>query len=418
MTSRRAAAGPLLIWVLIAGLGAAPAAAGWKWVAYGDTRTNDAAHRQVLHAIQTHTPDAQFLINVGDVVEDGGQAAMWDTWQQACNDELGGTGQGQTPPKYLAAPGNHDAVNAAGLTNWNTYLSGQNARYGNGGKFFTFDHQNARFVVLDSTGSLTSSQLTLLQNAIQTNAQDWLFVIWHYPIFDFGPKVYQGAIHTTWGVPLYQNGCDLIFNGDAHYYVRTLKLDLDGQMNPPLDPVRGTVQIVTGNGGAPLVGVDEVHDGNGYMLAYSYDQAQAAFYGYTELTVDGRTLTLRHLRASDGQVMDTATYTANPKPGWPAPTVTPPSAPQADQVLVFPQPGRGDLRVSYSCTGSARVRLDLYNPAGERVLSATDQVTAVQGGAASRLATAGLSPGVYFLTLTVDDAAGQRRLKERVVLSR
>lgn len=306
---------PFLFLLLFLSLCIQTATAGpWKWIAYGDTRTDDPGHRTVLAAIMAHTPDYRFMINVGDVVENGTDLTQWQTWLSACNDILGGTGQSNVPPSYMACVGNHDQyATSTGLANWKYYLSGQSQQFGNDGLFWYFDYEDARFIVLNTEDSYTGTQRTMLLNAIQNNPKKWLFTIWHKPIFDFGPKTYESQIHQQWGIPLYQNGCDIMFMGHAHYYVRSKKLNLNGQMNPPIDPLRGTVQVVTGNGGAPLAAVDENHDGNGYMVEYSSDLNQPNFHGYTELTVDGDTLKLRHFSFT-GQVMDSATYTPNPKP--------------------------------------------------------------------------------------------------------
>ncbi|MGA1871371.1 MAG: metallophosphoesterase [bacterium] len=108
----------------------------WKFIIYGDTRTNDRAHRNVLRSITNNTPDYRFLINVGDVVEDGNSESQWETWQDACNDILGGTGQNNVPPKYMAVPGNHDNLeDSDGRRNWLQFLPGQNEQFGNNGAF-------------------------------------------------------------------------------------------------------------------------------------------------------------------------------------------------------------------------------------------------------------------------------------------
>jgi len=355
----------------------------WKFIVYGDTRSDDAAHRSVLNAMHSHTPDYKFIINVGDVVADGSVQAQWDVWQQACLDTLGGTGQSQVPPAYMAAPGNHDQVPGAGLANWNAYLPGQMQQFGHQGVFFTFDYANARFVVLNSDDVSSPAQTALLQQAMENNPKTWLFAIWHKPIFDFGAKAYEGGIHTAWGAPLYQHGCDLLFMGHAHYYVRTHKLDLNGQMNPPLDPVAGTAQIVTGNGGAPLYAVDENHDNNGYMVAYSFDVTQTAYYGYTELTVEDANLTLKHYRA-DGTVMDTASYTANPKPATATPTPTavatatatstPAAIPAGTEpgsagalLEVYPNPARDRVYFRFSGQAGRLADIQIFNISGERI---------------------------------------------------
>ncbi|MFQ6115702.1 MAG: metallophosphoesterase [bacterium] len=285
----------------------------WKWIAYGDTRSNDDQHRKVLQSIMNNTPDYRFIINVGDVVASGGNASLWETWQKACDDVLGGTGQGQVPPRYMACPGNHDDCDSAtGLANWNTYLSGQAEQFGNEGRYFVLDYENARFIIMDSNASKAGEQYDMLMNAIQNNPKTWLFVFWHHPIFDFGPKEYRGDIHETWGVPLYQNGCDIMFMGHAHYYVRSKKLELNGEKNPPLDPNTGTVQVVAGNGGVSTKSVNPDNDGNGYMV-----DSYTSEHGYSELTIDGNTLRMRHI-LSDGTVFDEVFYTANPKPGVPS----------------------------------------------------------------------------------------------------
>lgn len=340
----------------------------WKWIAYGDTRTNDNRHREVLQSIMNNTPDHEFIINVGDVVDDGTVTSQWNTWLAACNDVLGGTGQDSIPPRYMSAPGNHDNTEtAAGLANWNAYLSGQVGQFGNNGKFFVFDYENARFVIMDSDkSSISGEQYAMLMSAIQNNPKTWLFAIWHHPIFDFGPKQYEDNIHETWGVPLYENGCDIVFTGHAHYYVRTKKLELSGEMNPPLDPDNGTVQIVTGNGGAPLYSVDPNHDGNGYMV-----ESHLRDYGYCELTVDEDTLRLRHIRR-DGTVFDKVFYTPNAKPVIAAldDKVTAPTAYRLNQN--YPNPFNAMTIISYYLPVNGDVSLVIYDIAGRKVYTLWD----------------------------------------------
>ncbi len=275
----------------------------WKFIIYGDTRSLDNNHRAVLQAIVNNTPDYKFMINVGDVVHNGELLSDWQIWQKACDDILGGIGQNSYPPKYMACPGNHDEVKTLyGLANWTTFLYGQAQQFGNNGTHFYFDYENARFIILNSDYNpivKAGPQYDMLMEAIQNNPKQWLFAIWHNPIFDFGPKDYRDDIHESWGIPLYENKCDIMFMGHAHYYIRSKKLELNGEMNPPLDSFSGTVHIVTGNGGASLYNLDPNHDGNGYMVEAYTD----TYYGYCELTVDGNTLLFRHI-LSDGSIID------------------------------------------------------------------------------------------------------------------
>ena len=96
-------------------------AAPWKWIAYGDTRSQDARHREVLQAMTSWTPDYRFIINVGDVVSNGTVQSEWSIWKAAVDDVLGGAGQDSIPPRYISAPGNHDKCDqGAGLSNWHS----------------------------------------------------------------------------------------------------------------------------------------------------------------------------------------------------------------------------------------------------------------------------------------------------------
>jgi len=179
------------------------------------------------------------------------------------------------------------------------------------GKYFVFDYENVRFIILDSDKSSSSGeQLTMLINALKNNSRQWLIAVWHDPIFDFGEKQYEDKFHDTWGIPLYQFGADFFFVGDAHYYVRTKKLKLNGDINPPLDLENGIAQIVVGNGGASMDVPVPDHDNNEYMLE-SYSTAKEQF-GYSELHFKNDSLFYRHI-FRDGTVYDQAIYTPNLK---------------------------------------------------------------------------------------------------------
>ncbi|HHS14428.1 MAG TPA: hypothetical protein ENN03_11780, partial [bacterium] len=311
-------------------------AASWTFLVYGDSQSIEDVHRTVLNKMVNKSPEPRFMINCGDVVVHGYEQTRWENWKATCEDVLPGwgedwegLGQGLNPPKYMACPGNHDELGTAdGLNNWQTYLWGQYQQWGNNGKYFWFDYENARFIILDSeSSSLTGTQKYMLTEALRSNHKTWIFVFWHRPIFNFSTKTphphkYEEGIHNEWGIPLYDYGCDIIFNGHAHYYVRTKKLKLDGAQNPPLDAERGTTQVVTGNGGAALMwDFNENQDGNKYML----DTWCNTEHGYTEVTVSGNQLRLRHIlrykkdiNGTYTDILDEKTFTANPK-GGPAP---------------------------------------------------------------------------------------------------
>ena len=341
-------------------------AQSWQWIAFGDTRNDKPEHKQVLQSIMANTPDYKFIINVGDVVDHGDIESEWIDWYNTTTSVLGDLGQDQIPPKYMAIPGNHDATETTeGLANWNKYLPGQVEQFGNEGKFFTFDYENARFIIMDSDkSSKTGAQLTMMMNAIQNNPKTWLFMITHRPIFEFGPYSYRDDLHNEWGVPLYQYGCDFIFMGHDHFYLRTKKLELDGNINPPLDPEKGTVQVITANGGASLKDINPEKDGNGYIVA-----AYIKDHGYTELTVMDDSLRLRHI-LKDGTVFDEVFYKPNPKPGSTgidenaASDVTPLTYQLSQN---YPNPFHSNTKIFYQLPRSSQVEITVFDVLGREV---------------------------------------------------
>jgi predicted phosphodiesterase len=348
-------------------------AQSWKWIAFGDTRNNKPEHREVLESIVENTPDYKFIINVGDVVDHGDIESEWIDWYNTTTNALGDLEQDQIPPKYISTPGNHDATETPeGLENWNKYLSGQVQQYGNEGKFFTFDYENARFIILDSDkSSKTGTQLTMMMDAIQNNPKKWLFVITHRPIFDFGPYSYNDDIHDTWGDPLYQYGCDIIFVGHDHFYLRTKKMELNGNINPPLDPEKGTTQVITANGGASLKDIDPEKDGNGYIVeTYIKD------HGYTELTMTPDTLHLRHI-LKNGTVFDEAIFMPNLKESISSfddmngMQLIPPTFQLYQN---YPNPFNSNTTISYILSQTEQASLKVYNIKSEIVTILEDEI--------------------------------------------
>jgi len=346
----------LLLLVLISSINLAQ---DWKCIIYGDTRNDKPEHKQVLESMKANTPDFKFIINVGDVVDHGDNDSEWADWYTTFTSVLDSTGQNSVPPMFMSTPGNHDATETtAGLVNWNKYLPGQVNQFGNDGKFFTFDYHNARFIILDSDkSSKTGEQYEMMMDAIQNNPLTWLFVITHRPIFAFGNYSYQDEIHELWGVPLYEHGCDIIFNGHDHFYLRTKKIELNGNLHPPIDLGKGTVQIVTANGGASLRDIYPEKDSNEYLI-----ETYVKEYGYTELTVRDDTLRLRHI-FRDGSVFEEVVYTPNPK----TPTDINDDKVLSEYNLIqnYPNPFNNSTVIKFSLPEEKKVTIHIYNTLGQ-----------------------------------------------------
>lgn len=343
----------------------------WKCVIYGDTRDDNPEHREVLQSMKQNTPDSKFIICVGDVVNHGDNLSEWQDWYSTFTSVFGTTGQDQSPPFYMATPGNHDATETFnGLNNWNNYLPGQKVQYSDvklnysDGKYFVFDHENVRFVVLDSDKSdVYGEQYTMLMNAIENNPKQWLIAVWHHPIFDFGEKSYEDEIHDVWGIPLYQNGADILFLGHSHYYVRSKKLELNGAKNPPLDPGKGTAHIVVGNGGASLDIPIPNHDNNGYMVD-SYSNSSSDF-GYSELHFKNDSLFYKHI-FRDGSVYDQIIYTPNSGINTDVQDLSA-SLSEFSLKQNYPNPFSSSTTIKFEVPKKTNVNLEIYDFLGKKV---------------------------------------------------
>ncbi len=344
----------------------------WKCIMYGDTRDDNPEHKQVLQSMVKNTPDFKFIICSGDVVNRGDILSQWNDWYTTFTSVFGTTGQNQSPPLYMSTPGNHDATETSvGLANWNNFLSGQKKQFSDGkltqsnGKYFVVDYENARFIIMDSDkSSVNGEQKTMLMNAIENNPKQWLIAVWHDPIFDFGEKKYEDEFHDAWGVPLYQYGADFLFMGDAHYYVRSKKLNLNGDKNPPLDSENGTTQIVVGNGGASMDVPVPNFDNNEYMLeSYSTTNSQ---FGYSELHFRGDSLFYKHI-FRDGTVYDQAIYTPNSKGSISAAHDLPALPSEFGLNQNFPNPFSLSTVIKFDVPQKANLNLEIYDFLGKKI---------------------------------------------------
>jgi hypothetical protein len=107
----------------------------FRFVAFGDTRTNHEVHRAVIEAVARE--NVEFLAHTGDMVENGGVEAEWDTFFQIERPVLE-----KTP--IVPAIGNHDL----GTRNYfRHYFMLQ--RWARSRRYFAHDWGNLRVVVID-----------------------------------------------------------------------------------------------------------------------------------------------------------------------------------------------------------------------------------------------------------------------------
>ena len=157
--------------------------------------------------------------------------------------------------------GNHDLFDAAAGT-WPYFDGFTLPRNGEAGglasgteAYYSFDHANIHFVVLDSQdGDRTAGgpMLTWLAQDLAATTQDWIIAYWHHPPYSDGSHksdLEQELIEMRENaVPLLEDhGVDLVLTGHSHNYERSFLID--GHYGPSW--TFGPEHVVDGGDGRP-----------------------------------------------------------------------------------------------------------------------------------------------------------------------
>jgi 3',5'-cyclic AMP phosphodiesterase CpdA len=165
--------------------------------------------------------------------------------------------------------GNHDLLTDGGAPYFNNFYLPRNDWDGRE-HYYSFDYGNAHFVALntqDYTG-VSSNQRRWLIRDLERSAQPWKFVFFHTPPYTAGfLDEGNGRIPLDTAsirenlVPLFElYGVDIVFSGHSHSYERTFPIlqnqVIDQAQEPRYNNPGGPIYIITGGGGASLLGLD------------------------------------------------------------------------------------------------------------------------------------------------------------------
>ena len=231
----------------------------FSFIAFGDTRTGDDAHRQVVSSILSLTPT--LVLHMGDFVANGNDSAQWTTFYSIEHDL-----QSQIP--FYGVLGNHEGGNPCCYFN--------HFDWPNNKRWYSFDYGNVHFVALEIDGyadyASGSPQVQWLKNDLAHTSQQWKVVFFHIPPYSSGSEHGSDLGVRAVMEPLFrQYGVDLVFNGHDHDYERSM--------------ANGITYIVTGGGGAPLYAKGQPDPASVYFTS-TYHSVQVNVTGMT-LTVAG-----------------------------------------------------------------------------------------------------------------------------------
>ena len=260
----------------------------FRFLAYGDNRSDEAAHAAVVRAM-SRVP-ADFLINTGDMVARGTDPADWRTFFTV-------EGALLRDRCLFAAVGNHELYRGdrAGEVAFLRYFGGIEQGRELTRLYGTFRWSNTRFFVLNAMDTWTGDEREWLRaeldRALVEPGLAHRIAVMHHGPFSAGPHGGNAALAKGDVIALMRDRkVDLVLAGHDHVYERG-----EGE---------GLKYLVTGGGGAPL-----------YQKKYELKETRAfePAHHFVEITVDGDKLRAVAHRASGG-VLEACGFTG--ASGW------------------------------------------------------------------------------------------------------
>lgn len=259
---------------------AGTAAEPTKFLFFGDSQASNAAGFKlwgdILRKAAADHPDFDFILQAGDMVEDGFKENEWNMWFQEAQDIL-------TDTTIVSVVGNHEVTgtrkNDDFLAHFNNPQNGIDSLKGSN---YSFDYHNAHIVVLNSEYDFEAQKEWLRRDLAATD-KTWKIVTFHR-----GPygSVYDSAhIREAWTSTFDEFHVDLAMNGHDHVYVRSYPMR-GGQR---VGEGEGTTYVVGGSTGPKFYAVTERE------WQYKVDGEQTQIYGAVEIRGDELTFTVKTL---------------------------------------------------------------------------------------------------------------------------
>lgn len=224
----------------------------FKFMAYGDTRTQREQRTELAKKITTYFNDIDFYIHSGDIVENGLDQYQWNDY--FTDVEL----LTKKIPGYFIE-GNHENINGFMYDNILLPSNGLNSYY------YSFKVGPLKFIGLNSYRDW-AVQTPWLEQELNDSAHDndtlWNFAFMHSPIFNsMASRPDLTELINSW-CPLFETyNLDVVFAGHNHYYERSYPMNRNKEIDDwslynytnPTNPI----YYIAGSGGAPLYDRDE-----------------------------------------------------------------------------------------------------------------------------------------------------------------
>lgn len=224
----------------------------FKAIIFGDSQSeNYAVWAQTAQNAWKANPDADFFIQMGDLVDIGAHYDQWKSW-------LGGAGDMIAEIPVAPISGNHENYLPGG-TFTPAYLYKElfslpsNGAAELEGQSYSFDYGAVHFVVLDTQAEelqvfqpdILARQARWLADDLGKTTKQWKIILMHRPIFKNTHRLELNSIGEVFAPVFDQFNVDLVLSAHIHTYGRSKPL-MVSQLKETAD---GTVYISAGRSG-------------------------------------------------------------------------------------------------------------------------------------------------------------------------
>ncbi len=222
---------------------------------------NRAWAKVVETAFNTY-PDADFIVNTGDIVDHGDNQKQWAWMFDTASEELMST-------YMMPASGNHEGMGTNAIDNY-FVLPNAPEQDVTSGVYYSFDYNNVHVAVLNSNDlgedeGLSQKQIAWLTEDMAASNAEWKFVVIHKAPYSQGSHYKDDdvcAIREQLSVLMPELDVDMVFQGHDHVYMRTgslisnakseynkAYLNYDGNVYKTQVQPDGTTYVISGTSG-------------------------------------------------------------------------------------------------------------------------------------------------------------------------
>ena len=259
-----------------------------EFLVFGDSQAGDEAGFKIWgNTVKTaleDRPDAEFLVHVGDMVDNGFKEKEWNWWFEKAQQEL-------MKLPAVTVVGNHEVTGTKGNGDFLAHFNHpQNGAESQKGSNYSFDYKNIHIAVLNSEYVKDSGQEEWLRDDLKQTDKAWKMVFFHRG--PYGSIYDTESVRNAWAPVFDEAGVDLVMNGHDHIYLRTYPMK-GGQ---PASGGNGITYIIPGATGPKFYDLTP----RPWQMVVDDDNTQM----YSAVQVDGDTLKVV-TKTTSGRVVDT-----------------------------------------------------------------------------------------------------------------